>query len=256
MKQMSIFDLSGRNAIVTGGSRGLGRSMAIGLADAGARVAVVGRQQAELEAAVDEITERGGKAIAVAADLLDPYGPQYLVDRVVAALGPIDVMLHAAGHQVRKPLTELPVDEWDGIANIHIRAAFLLARSAINSFREHDTAGKVIFVGSLNSHIGIANIGAYAAAKSGLLGLARALSAENAATGICVNTIIPGYFHTALTDDLFADTAKRDWVMSRIPMKRLGKPDDLIGAAVFFASSASDYVTGAEIRVDGGWLAT
>jgi|TARA_A100001391_G_scaffold111858_1_gene75148 NAD(P)-dependent dehydrogenase (short-subunit alcohol dehydrogenase family) len=253
---MNLFDLAGRSVLVTGGSRGLGREMALGLAQAGAHVAIAGRNRDELDATVSDIEAAGGKCTAIKADLLDANGPKSLVANAVSALGWLDIVLHAAGHQVRKPLAELSIDEWDDIQAIHLRAAFLLAQGAIRHFRAKGMPGKIVFVGSLNSHIGIANVGAYAAAKSGLAGLARVLSAENAEAGICVNTIIPGYFHTALTNDLFADKARHDWVMSRIPMKRLGTPQDLVGAAIYFSSPASDYVTGAEIRVDGGWLAT
>ncbi|WP_127145543.1 SDR family NAD(P)-dependent oxidoreductase [Pelagibacterium montanilacus] len=254
MSQM--FDLSGRTALVTGGGRGLGKAMAHALAGAGARVAIAGRNAEERESAVAEITALGGEAIALAADLLEPQGPERLVDEADTALGGLDILIHAAGHQIRKPLVELAAEEWDQIAAIHSRAAFLLARETVLRLRARNAPGRIIFIGSLNSHIGIANVGAYASAKSGLAGLARVLSAENAAHAITVNTIIPGYFHTALTSDLFADPERHAWVMSRIPMKRLGRPEDLGGAAVFLASSASDYVTGAEIRVDGGWLAT
>src|SRR5690606_4135463 len=131
---------------------------------------------------------------------------------------------------------------------------FLLGQAIMAHLRSRSGAGKIVFVGSLTSHIGIPNLVPYVAAKSGIGGPTRALAVGGAEAGVSVNAIVPGYYRTPLTDDLLADAAKRDWVMSRIPMKRLGKPEDLAGAAVFLASPASDYITGSEIRVDGGWL--
>nr|WP_249730162.1 SDR family oxidoreductase [Chelatococcus sp. YT9] len=251
-----MFDLSERVAVVTGGGRGLGRAMAKGLAEAGAVVVLAGRGQIELEEAAESIRLAGGRASTVSVDLLDPAGPTLLVDRIVAENGRLDVLLHAAGSQIRKPALELTAEDWDRITDIHLKAAFLLAQATARHLVDRRAGGKIIFVGSLNSHIGIRNVSAYAAAKSGIAGLARVLANEWAVEGICVNTIIPGYYRTAITEDLFADSAKHDWVMSRIPMQRLGDPADLAGAAIYLASAASDYVTGAEIRVDGGWLAT
>jgi NAD(P)-dependent dehydrogenase (short-subunit alcohol dehydrogenase family) len=253
---MSLFDLSGRVAVVTGGGRGLGQAMALGLASAQATVVVAGRGGTELHETVAKIEEAGGRASAISVDLLDPAGADHLIEEAVSRHGKVDVMLHAAGSQVRKPAVDIAVEEWTQVTDIHLKAAFLLARATARHLIGRGAPGKVIFVGSLNSHIGIRNVSAYAASKSGVSGLARVLANEWAPDGICVNTIVPGYYRTLLTEDLFADPVKHDWVMSRIPMRRLGEPSDLAGAAIFFASAASDYVTGAEIRVDGGWLAT
>ncbi|CAH1689575.1 2-dehydro-3-deoxy-D-gluconate 5-dehydrogenase [Hyphomicrobiales bacterium] len=253
---MKLFDLSERVVVVTGGGRGLGRAMATGLAEAGAMVVLAGRGHIELEETAEAIRLAGGRSSTVSVDLLEPVGPATLVDRIVAENGRLDVLLHAAGSQVRKPALEFTGEEWDRVTDIHLKAAFLLAQATARHLVDRRAGGKIIFVGSLNSHIGIRNVSAYAAAKCGIAGLARVLANEWAVDGICVNTIIPGYYRTALTEDLFADRARHDWVMSRIPMQRLGDPADLAGAAIYFASSASDYVTGAEIRVDGGWLAT
>jgi 2-deoxy-D-gluconate 3-dehydrogenase len=253
---MSLFDLHGRVALVTGGGRGLGQAMANGLAVAGAHVVVAGRGRDELDAAVAEIEKAGGRASALPGDLLDAEVPARLVAQVIEQYGQLDIMLHAAGAQVRKPALEISHDEWERVTGIHLRTAFLLAQATARHLLARQAAGKIIFVGSLTSHIGIRGVAPYASSKSGILGMARALAAEWAVHGINVNTIIPGYFHTKLTEDLFADKEKHQWVMSRIPMNRLGEPSDLAGAAVFFASRASDYVTGSEIRVDGGWLAS
>lgn len=252
---MRLFDLSDRVAVVTGGGRGLGQAIAFGLAEAGATVVIAGRTRAELESTTAEITGRGGRAVAAEVDLLESDGPSRLIEHAVRIAGQVDILVHAAGTQVRKPATDVTAEEWDRVHDIHLRSAFLLAQATARHLLQRGAPGKVILVGSLNSHIGIRHVAPYAAAKSGLAGLARVLAHEWAEHGICVNTIVPGYYRTALTEDLLADRAKHDWVMSRIPMRRLGDPSDLAGASIYFASSASDYVTGAEIRVDGGWLA-
>ncbi|MET4575758.1 SDR family oxidoreductase [Ottowia thiooxydans] len=253
---MTLFDLKGRVALVTGGGRGLGEAMAAGLAQAGAHVVLAGRSTHELEAAVAAIRAQGGIASYVIVDLMQDGAHEQVVRDVVAKAGRLDVLLHAAGMQVRKNAIDITADDWDRVTDIHLRTAFLLAQATARHAMAEQAAAKIIFVGSLTSHIGFRGIAPYAAAKSGVAGLARTLAAEWATSGINVNTIIPGYFHTKLTGDLLADEEKHRWVMSRIPMNRLGDPQDLAGAAVFFASTASDYVTGAEIRVDGGWLAS
>jgi NAD(P)-dependent dehydrogenase (short-subunit alcohol dehydrogenase family) len=242
--------------LVTGGGRGLGQAMAAGLADSGAHVVLTGRGLAELEAAVAAIRANGASASYRVSDLAVPEAPHRLVDNVVADFGRLDILLHAAGAQVRKPALDVSAEQWDQVTSIHLKTAFLLAQSMARQAQAKECAAKIIFVGSLTSHIGFRGLAPYTASKSGVVGLARTLAAEWAPARINVNTIIPGYFHTKLTEDLLADREKRQWVMSRIPMNRLGDPTDLAGAAVFLASSASDYVTGAEIRVDGGWLAS
>lgn len=251
---MRLFDLSGKVAVVTGGGRGLGRAMALGLAEAGARVAIAGRGHGELDETVQEAAEKGWNMMAVPCDLTAPDGSTAFLETVIGAWGAVDIALHAAGSQIRKSYDALTPDDWDRITGIHLRTGFFLAQAVMKHLRARQSPGKIILIGSLTSHIGIRNLAPYVASKSGISGLARALAAEGAEHGICVNVIIPGYYHTSLTGDLLSDPEKHAWVMSRIPMKRLGQPEDLSGAAIFLASSASDYVTGSEIRVDGGWL--
>lgn len=253
---MDLFNLSGQVALVTGGGRGLGQAMAQGLADAGAHVVLAGRGVDELQSSVAAIRDTGGSASYRIEDLLDAQAPARLVAGIAGEFGRMDILLHAAGAQVRKPALDVSADEWDRVTDIHLRTAFLLAQATARQARERARPARIIFVGSLTSHIGFKGVAPYAASKSGVVGVARTLAAEWAADRINVNTIIPGYFRTKLTQDLLADEEKHRWVLSRIPMNKLGEPSDLAGAAVFFASRASDYVTGAEIRVDGGWLAS
>jgi NAD(P)-dependent dehydrogenase (short-subunit alcohol dehydrogenase family) len=251
-----MFSLAGKVALVSGGGRGLGRGMAAALARAGADVAVTSRSEAQLAETTALLDRQGGRTLAVAGDLEEPDAPGAVIGEVLAARGRLDILVHAAGVQIRKPVAELSAQEWDRVQAVHLRAGFLLAQAAAAAMMRRGEGGKIIVVGSLTTTIGIPATAAYAAAKSGLLGLARTLAVELAPHGICVNAIAPGYFHTAMTDDLFSDPRRRAEIMSRIPLGRTGEPEDLGGATVFLASAASDYVTGQTIAVDGGWLAS
>lgn len=253
---MNLFDLRGKVALVTGASRGLGQGMAEGLAQAGADVVAVSRSAADLEQAARAIAAKGsGHVIPLPWDVSDVESLEALVRRVVEACGRLDVVLHAAGVQVRKPALEVTPAEWDLVQQVHLKAAFFLATAAAQQMRSQEGGGSIIFVASLTSMTGIPRIAPYSAAKSGILGLTRTLAVEWAPYGIRVNAIGPGYFHTQLTADLFADPERRAALEARIPMGRIGTPEDLVGAAVFLASPASSYVTGQTVFVDGGWLA-
>jgi NAD(P)-dependent dehydrogenase (short-subunit alcohol dehydrogenase family) len=252
---MSMFDLSGKVALVTGGGRGLGRGMALALAEAGADVVVTSRNEAELDESVRQLGAYAGDPLAVPADLSTPAGPEQVVAAVGEQRGPIDVMVHAAGLQVRKPALELSLEEWDRVQSVHLRAAFSLSQTIGRDMIDRGSGGSIILVSSLTANIGIRNTSAYGAAKSGIEGLMRTLATEWATHGVRVNAVTPGFFHTELTDAMFQDEQRREWMLGRIPMGRAGTPEDLAGAAVFLASDASAYVTGQAIAVDGGWLA-
>jgi NAD(P)-dependent dehydrogenase (short-subunit alcohol dehydrogenase family) len=250
-----LFDLHGKVALVTGGGRGLGRGIARALAGAGAAVVVSSRSGQELAETVEMIGADGGVGFPLVADLSDTAAPARLVAQVGEERGGVDLLVHAAGGQVRKPALELTVEDWDEIQSVHLRAAFLLAQAVAQHLTARQAPGRIIFVASLTSSIGIPNLAPYGSAKTGLLGLMRTLATEWADTGITVNAIAPGFFHTELTDAVFEDDERRAWVLSRIPMGRPGRPEDLAGAAVFLASNSSSYVTGHVIQVDGGWMA-
>jgi NAD(P)-dependent dehydrogenase (short-subunit alcohol dehydrogenase family) len=229
--------------------------MAVALAEAGADVVAVSRSVDQLEETLGLLKRHGGEHSVLPRDLGDPQGLEDLVAEVVGRYGHVDVMLHAAGLQVRKPALEVSLEEWEAVQAVHLRSAFFLGQAVGRRMIERGEGGKIILVASLTSQLGVPNVAPYSAGKSGVLGVMRTLAVEWAPHNIQVNAIGPGYFHTALTDDVFKDPERRERLLSRIPMGRPGKPEDLAGATVFLASSASDYVTGQVINVDGGWLA-
>lgn len=254
MPSTSPFDLSHRTALVTGAGRGLGAGMARALAAAGANVALVARNQAQLASVATEIAASGGQARPVPHDVSDGSDADALIARVADEVGQPDVLVHAAGIQVRAAAEDLALADWDRVHAIHLRAAFALASAIARPLLAAQRSGSLILIGSLTSRIGLPNTVAYGAAKTGTVGLARALSAEWSRAGIRANVILPGYFHTELTDVIFQDDARREALAARIPMGRFGTPEDLGGAAVFLASDAAGYITGQELAVDGGWL--
>jgi NAD(P)-dependent dehydrogenase (short-subunit alcohol dehydrogenase family) len=249
------FDLTGQVALISGGAGGLGQAMAEALIDAGAAVALGGRNQDSLERAAHQLRRSGGSVSTHVVDLSDADAPAEIVDAVVADHGKLDVLVHAAGGQVRKPALAVTIEEWHEIHNVHLRAAFFLAQRAGQHLIDREATGSIIFIGSLTSYAAVPNVSVYSGAKSGLLGIARSLAREWGPKGVRVNTLVPGMFHTDLTDMLFQDPKGRDWVLSKIPMARAGVPEDLAGAVVFLASDAAGYVTGTSLVVDGGWLA-
>jgi len=226
---VSLFDLHGKVALVTGAGRGLGRGMALALASASAR--------------------------AIPWDLSDPDGLDELVEEAAGRNGRVDVLLHAAGVQVRKPAFEVTLEDWETVQAVHLRAAFFLSQAAARHMIERRAGGKILLVASLTSQIGVPNVAPCAAGKSGLMGLVRTLAVEWAPHSIQVNAVGPGYFRASLTEERLADPNRRNRLRSRILAGRPSKPEDLAGTTVFLASPASGYVTGQVINVDGGWLA-
>lgn len=249
------FGLDGRTAVVTGASRGLGRGMAQALGEAGAKVVLVSRNGDELDRVAADLAAASCDVIPRPLDLTEVNRIEPWVKDVWSELGPIEIVLHSAGHQRRAPAVEVDPADWDEILTVNLTAPFFLSRALGRRQIEAASGGSHIFIGSLTTSIGIANAAPYAASKSGLAGVVRTLAVEWASSGIRVNAIAPGYFRTGLTEGVFRDPELSRWVHSRIPMARLGVPDDLGGTAVFLASAASSYMTGAILDVDGGWLA-
>lgn len=250
---MTSFDLTDRVALVTGGGRGLGRAMALALGGAGAHVAVSSRTESELAETVDLAAQAGAEATAIPCDLGQQGDAARLVDEAAELLGRVDVLVHAAGNQVRSPALTLGLEDWDEIHRIHLRAGFLLAQRTADHIIDRRGTGSIILVGSLTSwRVGVPDTVAYGSAKSGLLGLMRTLAVEWAEHGVRVNTIAPGFFATEMTADV-ADDPDRRALLARIPMGRQGEPEELSGAVVYLASDASAYVTGQVLTVDGGW---
>ena len=255
MPDLSLFDLSGRKALVTGGSRGIGRALAEGLARAGADVAVSGRNEATLEETVTAIVARGVKAAAVRMDVSRPQDCREGVERAVEALGGLDILVNNAGVEEVRPSLEGDEALWDKILDTNLKGAFFCAQAAAAHMRRTG-GGAILNICSLTSEVGIPTAVPYGSSKTGLLGMTRALSAEWAALGIRVNAIAPGYFHTAMTDVFYRDLEWQDAMLKKIPLRRFGRLDDLIGAAIFLVSDASAYVTGQCLAIDGGFLAS
>ena len=253
----SIFDLSGKVALVTGASRGLGRSIAIGLAEAGATVAITSRNLSALDHTVSEIQRAGGKAIPMVLDVSDVSGMTDQMADLATQLGDgLDILVNNAGYEEVCPSLDVSEDVWDRIVDTNLKGAFFCARNAARMMVETGCGGAIINVCSLTSYVGVPTAVPYGSSKSGLLGMTRALSTEWAAHRIRVNAIAPGYFRTELTDQFYQDEDWQKAMLEKIPLGAFGDADDLKGAVVFLASDASNYITGQCIGIDGGYLAS
>ena len=251
--------LDGKRALVTGGSQGLGLGIALGLAEAGADVALVARRRERLADAAGQIESLGRRALALPADLRDLDAAVATVDQVVEAWGGIDILVTAAGAQIRKPALEMTPDDWEHLVAVNLRAVYFMcqrvARYMIAREQPSGSArGKIINIASLTSVGAWPNVSIYGTTKGGVVQMTKAMALEWAQLGICVNAIGPGSFPTELTEPVYSDPVRTARIVERVPMGRPGAPEDLAGAAVFLASSASDYITGQVLYVDGGWL--
>ena len=258
----SLFDLSGRVALVVGASRGIGRGIAQGLAEAGASVALCSRTQADLLQAAEEIRAPGVRAEAFPADVARVAEIQALVRDVLVRMGQIDILVNVAGVNRRKPSTEITEEDWDTVLDLNLKALFFSSQAVGRYWIEtrrfapenNRGKGKIINFGSIAGEMGFRRRAPYTASKSGVLGVTRDLAVEWATEGICVNCLAPGYIETEFTKPLFDDPAFTTSFHNRVPMGRRGYPADLVGTAVYLAAPASDYLTGHTIVVDGGFL--
>jgi gluconate 5-dehydrogenase len=250
----TLFDLSGRVALVTGSTRGLGRAMAEGLAAAGARLVINGTDAARVEAAVREFTAAGHAAEGAAFDVTDEAAVVRAFEIFDARGLAVDILVNNAGIQLRKPMLELSTAEWRKVLDTNLTSAFVVGREAGRRMVARGR-GKVINIGSLTSELARATVAPYTVAKGGIKMLTQAMAAEWAAHGVQANAIGPGYMLTDMNQALIDNPAFDAWVKARTPAKRWGKPEELVGVAVFLASSASDYVNGQIIYVDGGMTA-
>lgn len=250
----SLFDLTDQVAIVTGGSRGLGRGILLALAAAGAHGVPVSRTQADVEAVGEEIRSLGRRALPLVADVTVESDVQNLMERVMEEFSRIDILVNSAGTVKLHPVTEFPVEEWEKIIRVNLEGTFICCKEAGKVMLQQQR-GKIINISSVRGHQGRAQDPAYTASKAGVNLLTKALAIEWAQQGITVNAIAPTFIRTDLNASLLDDPEKRNWVLSRIPMGRTGEIWDLFGAAVFFASPASNFVTGQILYVDGGWTA-
>lgn len=250
---MNLFDLTGKRALVTGSSRGIGRALAEGLLEAGATVVVNGVADLIFQTANELASSTGGTVIPIQADLSQRKEMQRLFDEALDKLGGLDVLFVNHGIQRAHAAENFPIEDWDLVLEVDLTSLFVLDQLAGRHMLEHG-GGKIINIASLISVIGGMNVPAYAAAKGGVVQLTKALSNQWAGRGVNVNAIIPGFIHTDLTEDLVNDPGEGASLLARIPVSRWGMPNDLKGVGVFLASDASNYVSGAAIPVDGGFL--
>ena len=246
------FDLSGKAAVVTGANTGIGQAIAVALAEAGADVAVAGRS--EPADTLDQIAATGRKAVNIKADLSSIEPLQRVVDEALGGLGRIDILVNNAGIIRRADLLDFSEEDWDAVIDTNLKTLFFLSQAAARHMVERGS-GKIINIASLLTFQGGIRVPSYAAAKSGVGGVTKAMANELAAKGVQVNAIAPGYINTNNTAALQADQTRNRQILERIPTGRWGRPEDIAGAALFLASSASNYVTGHILAVDGGWLA-
>lgn len=247
-------NLDGKTALVTGGSRGLGKGMALALAEAGAKVAIACRGVERLNEARAELERAGPGALAIQADVTLKDNIVRMVDETVGQFGRLDIMIPAAGTTVRSPSMEMTEEEWDTVMDLNLKAVFFCCQEAARQMTRQGK-GKIILVGSLATCLGLAERASYTASKGGVGQLTKCLAAEWAPLGIGVNAIAPGYYRTEMTAQFYEGNAWLNRIMMRLPMGRTGDPGDLAGATVFLASDSSDYITGQVLYVDGGFTA-
>ncbi|HEY4669465.1 MAG TPA: glucose 1-dehydrogenase [Tepidiformaceae bacterium] len=249
-----LFDLTGRVALVTGAGRGLGRTIALALAAAGADIMATSRTVPELESLCSEVKELGRRAHFTPVDITSEESVESLVTETLAHFGQLDILVNNAGINIRKPVLELDPAEYRQVLDTNLHGYFLCARAAGREMVRRGS-GKVINVSSIMGQVALANQAAYASSKGAIEQLTKVLALEWATAGVQVNALAPTYFETELTRPLFEDPERKAFIESRTPMGRWGQPHELAGAVIFLASMASDYITGHTLVVDGGWTA-
>lgn len=257
---MTLFDLSGRVALVTGGSRGIGKAIALGLAQHGAKVAISARTREQLEATVAELDRAGGDGtgLAVVGDVTSIEDGQRMVDETIARFGALDVFVPVAGVNRRKKIVDVTPDDYEFVVGTNLRGLYFGCQAAIRGMTPRDgrPSGKIITVGSLATLQGVSvGMGAYAASKGGVGQLTKQLAIELAPENIQANCIAPGFILTDLNRNYLGVEPRLSWITSRTPARKMGDPADIAGTAVYLASDASNFVTGQVIAVDGGFLA-
>ena len=248
-------DLEGRVAVVVGGTTGIGRALAVGLAQAGADVVASARGADNLEAAAAEIEALGRRTLRVASDVTDRASLDALRNAVVGGLGRVDILVNCAGRTRRTPTLDVSDAEWDGILDTNLTGTLRACQAFGRTMLERGY-GRIINIASLASFVALFEVAAYAASKAAVASLTRSLAIEWGPHGVCVNAIAPGVFRTALNRELLDGTPRGQEFLMRTPMRRFGRLDELVGAAVFLASESASFVNGEVLAVDGGFLAS
>jgi len=248
-------DLTNRTAVVIGATSGIGKAIALGLADAGADVVPSGRRKNLVEEVAREIESRGRRSLIKTSDVSDADSIQQLADQVIERFGKVDILVNAAGRTIRRATIDVSDAEWEGILDTNLTGMLRTCR-AFGRYMIERRYGRIINIGSLTSVVALHEVAAYGASKAGVAALTKSLAVEWAPHGVCVNAILPGVFRTALNEGLLDGTARGAELLARTPMRRFGNPDEVAGAAVFLASDAASFITGHLLAVDGGFLAS
>ncbi len=254
--ESNLFSLSGKTALVTGGGRGIGLAIAKGLAEHGADVAIAARSKEQLEAAARQIhADTGRKIRPFPFDLKDIEGIDEFFKSVATETKGIDILVNCAGTTIRGPAEDVDLKTWNQVIEVNLTSAFVLSQAFCRHRKQIGKAGRIINIGSLTCHGARPTTAAYASSKGGLLMLTKTLAVEWAKYNINVNAIGPGYIATELTEPLWTNEDFNKWVLSKTPLARWGRPEDLVGTTILLASRAGEFITGQIIYVDGGWLA-
>ncbi|WP_042479408.1 SDR family NAD(P)-dependent oxidoreductase [Bacillus ndiopicus] len=247
-------ELAGKTVVVTGGSKGIGKDIALIFAKLNANVVIAGRNQASLDAALQELHVFNDKCLAIQGDLSQVANAVSLIERAVAAFGTIDILVNNAGVNIAKPAVEVTEEDWDTVLNLNLKSAFFSSQAAAK-YMMTQKKGKIINIASQMAFVGYYNRAAYCSSKGGLVQLTKALAVEWAQCGIKVNAVAPTFIETELTEKMFTDEAFKADVGKRILLGELAQPQDISGAVLYLASDLANFVTGETIKVDGGWTA-
>lgn len=251
----NLFDLTGRTAVVIGGTTGIGHALSLGLADAGADVVASARRQGPLDETAAEIEKRGRRTLRQPSDLADRASLEALLAATLKEFGKVDILVNCAGRIQRAPTLTMAEADWTAIVDTNLTGT-LRACQVFGAHMLERGYGRIVNIASLNSFVALSEVAAYAASKSGLVSLTRSLAVEWSKRGVIVNAIAPGVFRTALNANLLDSTPRGQELLMRTPMGRFGKTEELVGAAVYLASDAASFVTGQTLVVDGGFLAS
>ena len=250
-----LFSLNGKTALVTGGSGGIGRALAVALGGAGAAVGIHGRDEADLAETRKQVEAAGGRAVVLKADIADVAACQRLIDDTRRQLGQLDILVNCAGINIRNTLADVTQQEFDSILAVNLRSLLFLCQAAYPVMKSQG-GGKIVNIGSITTSVALGGIGIYGMTKAAVGHLTKTLAIEWAADNIQVNCLAPGFIITPLTEKaLWGHEFRRKWILDRTPAKRPGEPDDLIGTLLLLSSPASAFLTGQVITVDGGFLA-